>query len=102
MLGASGYDPVKAYYDINNLKALSDYVIVIYHGGNEYYPLPRPGLKNTFHYLADLGADVVIGHHRHVYSGYEIHNTTPLIYSLGNFWFPFENEPEESNFGVLM
>jgi poly-gamma-glutamate capsule biosynthesis protein CapA/YwtB (metallophosphatase superfamily) len=101
LIGASGYDPVKAYYDINHLKDFADCIIVIYHGGNEYYPLPRPGLKNTFHYLADLGADAVIGHHTHVFSGYELYKSKPLIYSLGNFWFPCEDEPEESNYGIL-
>ena len=101
LLGSSGYDPVFAYYDIQYLKPKVDRLIVIYHGGNEYYPLPRPNLRQNFKYLADIGADAVIGHHTHVYSGYEIYNDKPLIYSLGNFFFPLEGEPEEWHLGLL-
>ena len=101
LLGANGYDPVNAYYDVIYLRPIVDYLIVIYHGGNEYYNLPRPELKKDFHYLADLGADAVIGHHTHVISGYEIYNEKPLVYSLGNFFFPFDEEPESWHEGVL-
>lgn len=69
--------------------------ILFLNGGNEYYPLPNPQVKKDFHYLADLGADAVIGHHTHVYSGYEIYKGKPLVYSLGNFFFPYPNEPKE-------
>lgn len=101
LTGACGYDPVDAYYDILKLKPRVDYLIVIYHGGNEYHPLPRPELKKNFHYLADVGADAVVGHHTHVFSGYEMYNGIPLIYSLGNFFFPLEGEPEESRYGMI-
>lgn len=102
LLGACGYDPVDAYYDISHLRQQVNYLIVLYHGGNEYYDLPRPGLKKDFHYLADIGADAVFGHHTHVFSGYEIYNGKPLVYSLGNFFFPYEGEPESWDEGVLL
>jgi len=101
LMGACGYDPIEAFYEVGHLKHMVDYLIVIYHGGNEYYPLPRPDLKKDFHYLADLGADAVIGHHTHVFSGYEIYNLKPLIYSLGNFFFPYDGEPESWHEGIL-
>lgn len=100
-LGASGYDLIEAYYDIEKIRPLVDWLIVIYHGGNEYYPLPQPSLKKAFHFLADIGADAVIGHHTHVYSGYEIYNNKPLVYSLGNFFFPYPNEPISWHEGVM-
>jgi len=99
--GADGYDPIRCFYEIPTLRPQVDYLIVIYHGGNEYYPLPRPGLKKVFHYLADLGVDAVIGHHTHVISGYEMYKGKPLVYSLGNFFFPYENEPKEWHIGML-
>lgn len=102
LLGASGYDPIDAFHDIKLLRPKVDWLIVIYHGGNEYYALPRPALKKDFRYLADVGADVVIGHHTHVFSGYEIYNEKLLVYGLGNFFFPFEGEPEPWNIGALM
>jgi hypothetical protein len=99
--GANGYDPIRCFCDVSTLRSQVNYLIVIYHGGNEYYPLPRPGLKKAFHYLIDLGADAVIGHHPHVISGYEMYKGKPLIYSLGNFIFPYENEPEAWHLGML-
>lgn len=99
--GACGFDHADAYYDIRALKMEVDRVIVIYHGGNEYYPLPRPDLKRDFHFLADIGADAVIGHHTHVVSGIENYGGKPLVYSLGNFFFPYEGEPESWNTGAL-
>lgn len=100
-VGASGYDPIVAFDEIQTLRPMVDYLIVIYHGGNELYPLPRPGLKRTFHMLVDMGADAVIGHHSHVISGYEIYKGKPLVYGLGNFFFPYEGEPEEWYIGLL-
>jgi poly-gamma-glutamate synthesis protein (capsule biosynthesis protein) len=101
LLGASGYDPITAYNDILSLRQEVDWLIVIYHGGNEYYPLPRPDLKRDFHFMADVGADAVIGHHTHVFSGIELYNGKPLVYSLGNFFFPEEEEPEGWNEGII-
>lgn len=102
MTGAYGFDHIDAFNDIRALKRVTERVIVIYHGGNEYYPLPRPDLKRDFHFLADVGADAVIGHHTHVFSGMEIYDGKPLVYSLGNFFFvPFEDEPESWHEGVL-
>lgn len=100
-LGANGYDSIRAFYEITVLKTQTDYIIVIYHGGNEYYNLPSPELKNTFHFLADLGADAVIGHHTHVYSGFEFYKGKPLVYSLGNFYFPYDNEPASWHLGIV-
>jgi poly-gamma-glutamate synthesis protein (capsule biosynthesis protein) len=99
--GANGYDPIRCFYELSALRSQVDTLVVIYHGGNEYYPLPRPGLKKAFHFLVDLGADAVIGHHSHVISGYEIYKGKPLVYSLGNFFFPYKNEPKEWHLGML-
>lgn len=100
-MGANGYNPVKSYYEIISLRPKVDFLIVLFHGGNEYYPLPRPGLKEDFHFFADLGVDVVIGHHTHCFSGFEIYNGKILIYGLGNFFFPSVNEPDISYIGLL-
>jgi poly-gamma-glutamate synthesis protein (capsule biosynthesis protein) len=99
--GANGYDNIKAFYEVKELRKKCDYVIVIYHGGVEYYPLPRPGIKKTFRYLIDVGADTVISHHSHTISGFEIYKNKPIIYGLGNFFFPYENEPPEWYTGLI-
>jgi poly-gamma-glutamate synthesis protein (capsule biosynthesis protein) len=37
--------------------------------------------------LIESGADIVIGAHPHVLQGIEFYQGSPIIYSLGNFWF---------------
>ncbi len=80
----------------------ADYVIVQYHGGAEMYPLPSPGQKKYAHYLADLGASMVICHHSHCYSGYEIFHDVPIFYGLGNFFFPMARQPIPFYRGLIL
>ena len=77
--------PVQCFYDIKQAKQNHKYVIAIVHAGNEFYVLPSPRTKRLYRYLVDLGADVVIAHHTHAWSGYEIYNSKPIFYGLGNF-----------------
>ena len=85
--GANPLDTAQNYYDIQDASRTADYVVVIVHGGHELYDLPSPRIQQTFWFFADAGADAVIGHHPHCYSGYEIYKGKPLFYSLGNFLF---------------
>lgn len=64
-----------------------DFIIVILHGGHEYYPLPSPRMKSQFRFMIDAGADAVLGHHTHIISGYEVYKNKPIFYGLGNFCF---------------
>jgi 2',3'-cyclic-nucleotide 2'-phosphodiesterase (5'-nucleotidase family) len=78
-------DAVQCFYDIVNARQNNDYLIVIIHAGNEFYELPSPRTKKLFRYIIDLGADVIISHHTHAFSGYEIYKSKPIFYGLGNF-----------------
>lgn len=86
--GASSSDPIHLYSRITNLKKLVDTIIVVIHGGNEYYALPNPSYKKLLHYMIDIGADCIISHHPHVSSGMEKYNSKYIFYSIGNFLFP--------------
>ena len=46
-------------------------------------------LIHTF--FVDSGANIVVGHHTHCYSGYEEYNKGLIFYSLGNFLFDWKN-----------
>jgi poly-gamma-glutamate capsule biosynthesis protein CapA/YwtB (metallophosphatase superfamily) len=81
----SSIDQIGCYYDIKNAKQENDYVIVIVHAGNEFYGLPSPRTKKLYRFLADVGADVVVSHHTHAFTGYEIYKGKPIFYGLGNF-----------------
>ncbi len=85
--GTAGYDIRRLYNSIQAEKKISDYVIVIFHGGNEFNPLPSPGAVNRYRMLCDMGADSVIALHTHCPQGYEVYNGKPIVYSMGNFMF---------------
>lgn len=85
--GANPLDMVEIPRSIIYAKNNADYVIVITHGGTEHYPLPTPRMKKTYRFFVELGADVIINHHQHCYSGYELYKEKPIFYGLGNFCF---------------
>ena len=89
--GANPINPIKQYYSILEAKSKSDYVIVITHGGHEYFQLPSERMQDTYRFYIDSGADAVINHHQHCYSGFEVYNGKPIFYGLGNFCFDKAN-----------
>ena len=91
--GANPLNPIRQYYCIHEAKKNSDYVLVIVHGGHEYHQLPSPRMQETYRFFVDAGADVIVNHHQHCYSGYEIYNGKPIFYGLGNFGFDWEAIP---------
>lgn len=90
--GSAPLNLIQNYYKISEAKKNADYVVVIMHGGHEYYQLPSPRMVDTYRYFVDVGADVVLNHHQHCYSGYEIHNGKPIFYGLGNFCFDWDGK----------
>lgn len=85
--GSNPLNPIKQFYEIQEASKKSDYVVVIVHGGNEYYQLPSPRMKELYRFFIDCGADCVINHHQHCFSGYEVYKEKPIFYGLGNFCF---------------
>lgn len=101
--GCNGLDLIDNYQSIIELKSKTDFFIVIFHGGHEHYNLPSIRIKKLLRHFVDLGASAVIGHHTHVYSGYEIYKGSPIFYSLGNFLFDRDSERDSLwNFGMLL
>lgn len=85
--GANPLNPIAQYYKIQEARKNADYVIVIVHGGIEHYQLPSPRMQDTYRFFIEVGADTVVNHHQHCYSGYEIYKGKPIFYGLGNFLF---------------
>lgn len=73
----------------------ADITLVIVHGGHENYELPSPETRKRYRFYAEQGADIVIAHHTHCISGFEIHKDIPIYYSLGNFLFPTKKQENE-------
>ncbi|MBP6557736.1 MAG: CapA family protein [Flavobacterium sp.] len=90
--GANPLNPVANYYDITATKKQVDFLMVIVHGGREHYQLPSPRVRENFRFFIDAGADAVVSHHTHCYSGYEMHHGKPIFYSLGNFIFDYKKK----------
>lgn len=89
--GANPLDLIENFKSIQQAKIKADQIIVIIHGGHEEYNLPSPRMQKTYRFFIESGADAVINHHSHCFSGYEIFNTKPIFYGLGNFIFDKEN-----------
>ena len=85
--GANPLNPISIYYNIKEAQKNNCIVIVIVHGGNEFYHLPSPRMKELYRFFVDAGADCVINHHQHCVSGYEIYKTKPIFYGIGNLCF---------------
>lgn len=88
--GANPLNPVRQFYAIQEAKKNADYVLVIVHGGHEMFQLPSPRMVETYRFFIDAGADAVVNHHQHCYSGYEMYKEKPIFYGLGNFCFDEE------------
>ena len=101
--GANPLNPIQQYHQIQQAKSIADAILVITHGGHEHYSLPSPRMKELFHFFVDSGADAVINHHQHCYSGIEVYNGKPICYGLGNFLF---DEPSKRhckwNYGYMI
>lgn len=94
--GSNPIDIAKLYYQIHSNRDKVDYILVIIHGGHETYQYPSPRMKKLYRLLVDFGADAVVGHHQHCFSGYEMYNNKPIFYGLGNFSFD-KNDSQVSN-----
>ena len=95
--GSAGYNPRLLFKQIKEEKGYSDFVIVVFHGGNEFNPLPSPDTTERYRFICDMGADAIIGGHTHCPQGYEIYEGKPIIYSLGNFLFKSGSEKEHTD-----
>ncbi|MGE0646204.1 MAG: CapA family protein [Nitrospira sp.] len=85
--GVAPCDPSLMRKALTAARANADIVIAALHDGLEYSDVPPSKTRSRFRFLAENGADIVIGHHPHVLQGLEWHGTTPIAYSLGDFLF---------------
>lgn len=76
--GANPMDIIDNANQIREAKSTHDKVIVIVHGGHEYYNLPSPRMQKQYRFYADQGADIVVGHHTHCISGNEVYKGVPI------------------------
>ncbi len=100
--GSAPIDLIDNYTQIKKAQENAEIVIVTIHGGNEYFPYPRPGLRKICKHFIGLGVNAVVCHHPHVPGAYEVYNDSPIFYSIGNFIFDHPNPPEGWNEGYMV
>ncbi len=85
--GANPFDPLETPDHVAQLKAKCDYVIVLYHGGKEYYRYPSPMLQKYCRKMAEKGADLILCQHSHCIGCMEEYCGSTIVYGQGNFLF---------------
>lgn len=89
--GVAGANPLQPFLNLGQIRALSaevDLCIVVVHGGNETNPVPSPRVVSMCRAFVEAGASLVVNIHTHCPQGMEVWQGCPIIYSLGNFYFP--------------
>ena len=72
-------------------------IIVNFHWGIEREYTPNDTQKALARLAVDEGADLVIGHHPHVLQGVEKYKDKYIAYSLGNFCFGGNSNPQDKD-----
>lgn len=85
-------DVDKLAVGIERARREHDFVLVSYHGGEEYVHAPNDRVKGFTRALLALGVDAVLGHHPHVPQGVGYSRGRPILYSLGNLAFAGHRE----------
>ncbi len=70
-------------------------IVVAYHWGTEQSEAPDEAEQTLAHTAIDCGADLVVGHHPQSLQGIEKYNGKYIVYSLGNFCFGADANPED-------
>lgn len=63
--GANPFDVLESFDDVQALKEHCDYVVVLYHGGKEFYRYPSPMLQRYCRKFIEKGASLVLCQHSH-------------------------------------
>jgi len=85
--GANPLNLINIVRTIKTFKNDFDHLIILVHGGKEYYRYPNPKLQDLCQFLVEEGADAVICQHSHCVGAYEYYMNKPIIYGQGNFIF---------------
>ena len=97
-MGANPFDVLESFDEVAALKERCDYVIVLYHGGKEFYRYPSPMLQRYCRKFVDRGASLVICQHSHCVGSREDYNGGSIIYGQGNFIFNSDSYENHRDF----
>ena len=78
------------------------YLIIVYHGGIEYYKYPSPLLQKKCRKFIDKGADFVTCQHSHCIGVLENYQEGRILYGQGNTLFGHRHNNDSWNRGLLV
>lgn len=99
--GANPIDYLETPDLVERTKKQCDYLLVLYHGGKEYYQYPSPELQKVCRKLADKGADLILVQHTHCIGCAEQYNGSTIVYGQGDFLFD-KNDDDYWKPGLLI
>lgn len=94
-------EPASLARAIRAARAAADWVIVSFHGGDEYVDRPREGVRRLLESAIDAGADAVLGHHPHVVQRVALHRGRPILFSLGNLLMRMKSGEPWTEYGMI-
>ncbi len=100
--GANLLDVFNDFDQVKEFKKQVDYLIVLYHGGIEYYEYPSPLLQKKCRKMVDSGADYVVCQHSHLIGTKETYNNGTILYGQGNTVFGYREGNDSWNQGLLV
>ncbi|XOK63340.1 CapA family protein [Paenibacillus elgii] len=90
---AETYSTKLAFEAIGKARAEADLVVVIAHWGEERKAYPVKSQTDLARQYIDEGADLVVASHPHVVQGFEQYKGKWIAYSMGNFIFTTNDNP---------
>ena len=100
--GSSFLDIYEDYDKIEAFRKNVDYLIVLYHGGVEYYAYPSPLLQKKCRKFIEKGADLVTCQHSHCIGTIENYSDGTILYGQGNTLFGYKEGNDSWNQGLLI
>ena len=94
--GANPFALEDMIFELQHLSQENDFLIVLYHGGVEFYPYPTPQMRKNLQALVKAGADLVICQHNHCISAVEETDKGKIVYGQGSFLFSDRTEVENN------
>ncbi|MFN2299066.1 MAG: CapA family protein [Anaerolineales bacterium] len=85
--GVSWADDARIAADLQILDQQVDFIVVLFHFGDEGMETPNRRQIQLSHLAIDNGADLVVGSHPHLLQAEEAYHSGWIFYSLGNFVF---------------
>ncbi|MEW6547129.1 MAG: CapA family protein [Bacillota bacterium] len=99
----SGFDTPRLLKAIRDLDSQVDWTVVFVHWGVERADHPEKWHRTLAEQMLAAGADLIIGHHPHVWQGIDRREKSLVAYSLGNFIFTIRPEfPQQQQTGILL